>query len=522
LIPYAIVTALAVDLEGNAYITGVGASSSFPATPGAFQVSPKAVANLSPGIVAKLNASGSALVYATYLSGSGGQVGEGDNPDSIAVFANGDAFIAGYTYSADFPVTAGAFLTTNPGGDAMFLTKLNPQGSGLVYSTWIGQTNGYGTVVKLDSSGTAFVAGSTLSGSGTVSGFLNRFSADGSSLIYSTGLPSGFGSPALDVDTAGNAVIAATTSDPDLPVGAGAFQPGYPGGPSDVYIARFTPSGQLSGATYLGGSQQDAGSAIALRPNGSVVVSGTTQSPDFPGRQSVPQPPGVLSYTTSVFISLTALNAASYVATSIVPGEIVSLLGYGIGPATGVSAPGSVLPNELAGVQVSFNGLAAPLFYVQSGQINAQVPWELAGQTSATVQISYPGVAATGTPVAVTPSLPGVFDIVNSDGSINSPSNPARPGDYVSAYGTGGGAMGPPGVTGNLWPLAPLSLLSQPVSAAVGTEAAGVLYSGSAPTLESGVFQINVRLPSYLTAGAQFLSVTVGGMTSAPAAISIQ
>jgi uncharacterized protein (TIGR03437 family) len=521
LIPFAEVTALAVDGEGNAYITGVGAESSFPATPGAFQVSPKASSNLTPGIVAKLNASGSSLVYATYLSGSGGQVGEGDNPDSIAVDANGDAFIAGYTYSPDFPVTAGTFLTANPGGRAMFLTKLNPQGSSLVYSTWVGQTNGYGTVVKLDAPGTAFVAGSTLSGSGTVSGFLNRFSADGSALTYSTGLPSGFGGPALDVDTAGNAVIAVTTSDADLPVGAGAFQPGYVGGAySNAYVARFTPGGQLSGATYLGGSQQDASSAIALRPNGSVVVSGFTQSPDFPGRQLVPQAGG--SYTTSIFISLTALNAASYVPTGIAPGEIVSLFGYGIGPATGVSAAGSVLPNELAGVQVSFNGLPAPLLYVQSDQINAQVPWELAGQTSATVLVSWPGVASTGTPVVVTPSLPGIFCIVNSDGSLNSPSNPARPGDYVAVYGTGGGAMNPPGMTGNSWPLAPLSLLPPPVSAEVGAQAAEVLYSGSAPTLESGLFQINVRLPADLTAGAQFLSVTIGGVISAPAAISIQ
>jgi uncharacterized protein (TIGR03437 family) len=522
LIPFASVAAVAVDSEGNAYITGVGAGSSFPATPGAFQVAPKASTNLSPGIVAKLNASGSALVYATYLSGSGGQVGPGDNPDSIAVDANGDAFIAGYSYSPDFPLTAGAFLTADPGGRAMFLTKLNPQGSSLVYSTWIGQTNGYGTFVKLDASDTAFVAGSTLSSSGTVSGFLKQFSADGSSLIYSADLPSGFGSTALDVDTAGNAVVAAATSDADLPVGVGAFQPGYAGGTSDVYVARFTPSGQLSGATYLGGSQEDGLSAIALRPNGSVVVCGITQSPDFPGRQLVPQPPGALSYATSIFISFTALNAASYVATGIVPGEIVSLLGYGIGPATGVSAAGSVLPNELAGVQVSLNGLAAPLFYVQSGQINAQVPWELAGQTSATVQVSYPGVASTGTPVVVTPSLPGVFYTVNSDGSFNSPSNPARPGDYVSVYGTGGGAMSPRGLTGNLWPPAPLSLLAPPVSATVGGEGAAVLYSGSAPTLESGLFQINVRLPSDLTTGAQVLCVTVGGVTSAPAAISIQ
>jgi uncharacterized protein (TIGR03437 family) len=510
LIPFAEVMALAADSEGNAYVTGVGAGSSFPATAGAFQMSPKASTNLAPGIVAKLNASGSALVYATYLSGSGGQIGEGDNPGSIAVDANGDAFIAGYTYSPDFPVTAGAFLTANPGGRAPFLSKLNPQGSSLVYSTYA-----YGTVVKLDAQGTAFVAGYTFNGT------VSRFSADGSSLIYSTSLPAGLsGAAALDVDSAGNAVIAATASDATLQVGVGAFQPGYAGGVSDVYAARFTPNGQFSGATYLGGSQQDASSAIALRPNGSVVVSGITLSPDFPG---LGQPVSTsLNFVSSFFISLTALNAASYVATGIAPGEIVSLLGYGIGPATGVSAAGSPLPNELAGVQVSFDGLAAPLFYVQSGQINAQAPWELAGQTAAKVQISWPGVASTATPVLVTPSLPGIFYIVNSDGSINSPLNPARPGDYVSVFGTGGGATNPPGLTGNSWPLVPLSLLAQPVSAAVGAESAGVLYSGSAPTLESGFFQINVRLPADLTAGTQSLSVTIGGAISAAAPISIQ
>jgi hypothetical protein len=418
LIPYASVTALAVDPEGNAYITGFAAGSSFPATPGAFQVS-RNNSSYQPGIVAKLNASGSALVYATYLSGSGvpGNPYTGENPDSIAVDAEGEAFVTGYTSTPDFPVTAGAFLTTNPGGDAMFLTKLNPQGSSLVYSTWIGQGyNSLGTIVKLDALGTAFVAGTTQSGNiaagpmlflGTVSAFLNRFSADGSSLIYSTQLPLGafgiqLGGTFLDVDTACNAVIALTAPDANgllnssvlmgasLPVGAGAFQPAFAGGYSDVYLERFTPGGQLSGATYLGGSLEDEAGPIALRPNGSVVVSGLTFSPDFPGIGQLVAPPGSggkLNYLTSIFISLTALNGASYVATGIAPGEIVSLLGYGIGPATGVSAAGPPFPNELAGVQVTFNGLAARLFYVQSGQMNAQVPWELAGQTSATLQV---------------------------------------------------------------------------------------------------------------------------------------
>lgn len=82
--------------------------------------------------------------------------------------------------------------------------------------------------------------------------------------------------------------------------------------------------------------------------------------------------------------------------------------------------------------------------------------------------------------------------------------------------------MSPPGVTGNLWPLAPLSLLPPSVTATVGGEGADVLYSGSAPTLESGFFQINLQLPADLASGAQPATVTVGGVTSAPAAIYIQ
>jgi uncharacterized protein (TIGR03437 family) len=538
------VGALAIDLEGNAYITGTGSPTAFPVTPGAFQAAPKSSGNLFPGVVAKLNSSGSALVYATYLSGSGSPDGY-DNPDSIAVDANGDAFVTGYTHSTDFPVTAGSFLTTNPGVRAIFLTKLNPQGTGLVFSTYLGQSNGYPTSVKLDAQGTAFVAGTTVpqmavfpttpgavsTATGNIASFLTRFSADGSSLMYSTYLPTvSYASGELDVDSAGNAVVAGTAYSSTSPyaslaAGVGAFQPNYAGGNSDIYLVRLTPKGQFAGATYLGGSLQDQGGPIALTPNGSVAITGVTQSLDFPGLAAGIEPPSPqgLDFVTSLFISLTVENAASYVAAGIAPGEIVSLRGYGIGPATGVSAIGPVLPNQLGGVQVTIGGFAAPLFYVQADQINAQVPWEIAGQTSAVVEIFYPGVSTTGTPVLVAPSAPGIFYIQNSDYSFNSPSNPAKAQDYVSVYGTGGGAMNPPGVDGAAWPLTPLSRLMPPVSIMVGDE--GVLYtlySGSAPTLESGFIQINVQLPPGLTPGAQFLSVNIGGVTSAPVAISIQ
>jgi uncharacterized protein (TIGR03437 family) len=146
----------------------------------------------------------------------------------------------------------------------------------------------------------------------------------------------------------------------------------------------------------------------------------------------------------------------------------------------------------------------------------------MAVQTATQVRIVYNGVEAGSATVPVGRALPGVFYIDNSDGSRNSPSNPARAGDYVAVYGTGGGAMSPASVTGASWPLAPLSSLTQPVSVTIGGEAATVLYSGSAPTLESGFFQINVRLPADLTAAAEYLCLTVASVTSAPAAISIQ
>ncbi len=518
-IPNAYILALALDLDGDAYVTGYGSASSFPTTAGAFQVSPKA-SNSFPGIVARLNASGSALVYATYLSGSGTPNGN-DYLNSIAVDAEGNAFIAGSTRSTDFPVTSGAFLTSSPGTVSVFLTKLNPQGSGLVYSSYLGESAGYNATVRLDAQGTAFVAGSTPSanfpttpgamtrGTGVISGFLTHFSADGSSLIYSTYIPTfSFPVAALDVDNAGNAVVVGATTYSNLPVGEGAFQPEYGGGHSDVYVAKFTPEGRLSASTYLGGPRDDSASLVAFGPNGSVVVAGFVSSGSF--------------FVTSVFPSLTVLNSASYVATKIAPGELVSLLGYGIGPETGVSADGPVLPDRLGGVQVFFGDFPAPLLYVQSHVINAQVPWELAGLTSTTVRVSYPGVASTDTPVLLAPSLPGIFGVRNSDGTLNSPSNPARPGDFITLYGTGGGPASPAGVTGAFWPpTTPLPLLTLKVSVTIGGENASVLYAGSSPQSSSGIFQMNVRLPSDLPPSATAsLTVKIGDASSMPVSIA--
>jgi uncharacterized protein (TIGR03437 family) len=356
-----------------------------------------------------------------------------------------------------------------------------------------------------------------------VSGFLTHFSANGSSLIYSTFLPMVGYNEALDVDSAGNAVVAGETAIASLAVGVAAFQPQYAGGSGDAYILRFTPDGRVSGSTYLGGSLAETLTVIAFGSNGSVVVSGNTLSPDFPGI-TPPIAFGGVTFVTSIFPSLTVLNAASYVATQVAPGEIVALKGYGIGPVNGIVASGTTLPTSLGGVSIAFDGIAAPLLYVQAEQINAQVPWEIAGRTLTALTATFPNQPQRITTLLVAASsLPGIFHVNNADGSPNSPTNPAHPGDLISLYGTGGGSASPPGLTGQFWGLSvPLSTLTLPVLVTLNGEDAAVSYAGSAPTLESGIFQVNALVPPDAVASATgSVVLTIGGVASVAVPIAI-
>src|SRR5439155_6499518 len=145
---------IAVDTDGNAYVTGFTESPDFPTTPGAFQTT-IAETSYADAFVTKLDASGAALVYSTYLGGSAFDWGKG-----IAVDAAGNAYVTGYTKSTDFPTTPAAIHPTNSGSD-VFVTKLNRTGSTLVYSTYLGAGVGYG--IALPATGDAYVAGYTSS-----------------------------------------------------------------------------------------------------------------------------------------------------------------------------------------------------------------------------------------------------------------------------------------------------------------------------------------------------------------------
>ena len=220
------------------------------------------------------------------------------------------------------------------------------------------------------------------------------------------------------------------------------------------------------------------------------------------------------------------LNAASLAPGPIAPGEALALFAN-LGPDDGaIASPSSngLLPTQLAGVQVFFDGVAAPLYYAQEQQVNVQAPFELANPTTR-IRIVYNNQATWTTTVTVQPAAPGIFHadgggsaqalLMNQDGTYNSTANPAARGSLVALFGTGGGAITSAAVTGGFAPLELRTPLGQPITVSVGGVAAQITYQGPAPTLSNAVFQVNFQIPASAAAGPSVpLSLSLGLVTS--------
>jgi hypothetical protein len=285
-------TGIAVDELGNAYITGYTSSSTFPTTSGAVQQK-FAGSGWTDAFVTKLNETGSALVYSTYLGGSGRDEGHG-----IAVDRLGNAFITGNTFSNDFPLVNPVQGRTASSRADAFVAKINSLGSALAHSTYLGGSgDDYGYGISLDLSGNAYVAGITESTdfpttpgafsqrhSGGVDAFVASIAANGGSLVYATYL-GGTGNDyayAIATDSRGNAYITGNSDSIDFPTTAGVVQP-RGGGGSDVIVAKLNRTGDaLVYSTYLGGAGTESGHRIAVDASGNAYVTGYTYSVDFP------------------------------------------------------------------------------------------------------------------------------------------------------------------------------------------------------------------------------------------------
>ncbi len=279
--------AIAVDSSGNAYITGATTSTNFPTR------NPIQAVNRGglDAFVAKFNSQGTNVIYSTYLGGTFGDGGRG-----IAVDPAGNAFVTGSTFSDDFPVQS-AFQPTNRGQGDAFITRINSAGTALTYSSFLGGAGtDEAAGVAVDSAGNAYIVGNTGSGDfntknplqpanrGQQDAFVTKVNPDGASLVFSTylgGQRADLGN-AIALDQSNNVYVTGSTASLNFPTQT-PLQATYGGGDQDAFVTRINAAGTaLSYSTYLGGSFADVGSAIAVDPFGNAYVTGLTASLNFP------------------------------------------------------------------------------------------------------------------------------------------------------------------------------------------------------------------------------------------------
>jgi uncharacterized protein (TIGR03437 family) len=557
--------AIAVDSSNNVYLGGTAAAD-FPTTPGAYR------AQGAGAFAAKLNPTAAALVYSTFLGDTGSGVANG-----VAIDSAGNAYAAGTTSSSNFPATPGAIRSAiGNGNSAAFLVKLNPTGGDAVYASILGgRGDSSGAAVAVDAQGNAYLAGSTeaadfpaASGAGNEDAFVVKVNPAGSALVYGT-LLGGSGADrayALAIDSAGDALVSGSTASTDFPVTSDALPRRFAGSPclltggtpfgypplvtlcGDAFAAKLNANGSVAYSTFLSGSDAESATAVALGAGGSMWVAGWTRSSNFPtagtpiadarfpatctdsnspsSSQSFPCEDGFIARIDFTGVaaqpSLQVVNFGSVLDTPVAPAEIVTLFGAAIGPDSPALLQldsSNRITTVLAGTRVLFDGVAAPLIRVDSGQITAIVPASVAGKAHSQVAVERNGQTTASTTVVIGAASPAMLTLgpagtgqcaaINLDGTLNSASTPAPAGSIVSLFLIGTGASGQP--DGAL-ATAASNLLPPPV-VVVGTQLAQVLYAGPSPGSTVALTQINIRLPS-ATSGQLPVFVLANGFGS--------
>jgi hypothetical protein len=308
-----------VDAAGNVYIAGFTGSTNFP-TANALQA---ANGGFQDAFVTKINPAGNALVYSTYFGGDAQEQVRG-----LAVDSAGNAYLTGQTGSTNFPTLNPVQATKGATNEDAFLTKINPAGNALVYSTYLGggESSEFGQAVAVDSTGSAYIAGVTFSddfptfnpiqstfGGGSVDAYLAKFTPAGNALVYSTYLggsanDNGFG---VAADSSGNAYVVGDTESTNFPTFS-PIQAANAGG-RDAFVAKVKSDGSgFIFSTYLGGSGDvDVAQAVAVDPAGLPVVVGQTNSTNFPTFNAFQGANGGTTITQDAFLTkLTASGSA--------------------------------------------------------------------------------------------------------------------------------------------------------------------------------------------------------------------
>jgi uncharacterized protein (TIGR03437 family) len=557
-------TAIAVDAAGNAYVAGITSSTNFPIM-NALQGTLKGGAGgsnqffftLGDVFVTKLSPAG-AIVYSTYYGGS-----NDDAALAIAVDSSGSPYVAGFTTSTDFPLKSplqskygGAGSNSQVTFGDAFVFKLTPDGSQAVYSTYLGGSgDDVACGIAVDSSGSAYLAGSTFStnfplanafessygGQGSSDyfrmssgdGFVAKINPSGSALVFSTYLGGSDDDRAwaVAVDSSGNVHVVGNTASSNFPVTSDAAQKtfggvgvvdttsllpgGYvrtPVGFGDAFYTRLSPTGSLAYSTYLGGSDDDVASGLALDSSGNAYISGGTASPNFPLAGSSYQKQ-LGTYTSQPASGLFGDAFLAIFSSGNTTGGIVSVVNAA--SFTGALAPGSVATfygsnlGTSASAGALVGGQTATVLLATATQWNVAIPYN-ATTGASTIQIgtspAFPITLSQYAPALYSADASGQGIVLSQRPLISgtpsvSAAAPAFPGDVLTIFATGLGAIDANGYPN---PLPTVTLGGQPVT----------VVSAVAESSSPGTYQVTVQLPTSTAAGTPALVLSIGGASS--------
>jgi uncharacterized protein (TIGR03437 family) len=528
--------AMAVDAAGNTYVTGQ-VFTDYPTTSGTYAAQWSSAVS---GFLFKLRPDGS-VAYSTYFPGG--------TPNAIAVDQAGAAYLTGGA-SQNLPVTPGAYQSTCACGSIdngffsvfypdSFITKFDPSGSTLVYSTFLGVENSLGSAIAIGNDGSAYVASNYFQPP-----MIYRLNATGSSLPGQ--IAPSITTSALAVGPDGNLVVAGTAVQPQFQPTPGAFQttappPALPTQLNNIAaVEKIDPQLQnILAATYFGGPSGPGVAAMTSDASGNIYIGGGTASPSVPTRTPIFGPfsnyPG---YLAELSPDLSSLIFSTYLGDSeqfIVNGVALGPGGYAIigghtintsniwlngltiaspqplrvdavlNAASLVSAPlsvGETISVRGAGftsdAQLLLNGSPIATLSITPTQINAVVPANLAG-TVAVVQVQTGAGSSNQVPLPIAAASPGIFSvngtgvgqayIVNQDGTLNSPAHPASRGDKITLYATG---VGPVSFTNGY------AVTANPVSVYIDSYYCDGVAAVMGPVsgFAGSVYQLTVYVPS--------------------------
>jgi uncharacterized protein (TIGR03437 family) len=550
-----------IDEHDSIFIAGLTNSPTFAVTPGAYRSS------LTPGAVEifamKLNSAANKVIYSTLLGPVSTNPYGAYGCCQLTLDEMGDLFLAAGTARSDFPVTLGAY--SRPGKNLDFvIAALNPTGTRVLFSTIIGgQGNEYIRGMARDSDGNLYLTGSTADQfpgeflppfEASVPppsydfpitqnalqktfgpGFLLKLSPDASVLEYSTFLgTSSFISAryawavplSINLASDGKLRMLMGSWRSDFPIKPDSYNPCFPSAQTDndaglhYMYARFSPNlDAIEYSTVVPNRVTPSLQPFFVDPADKLYIA------DYPYFSildlSAPVPPGPTCLAESISHSLT--NAA--------PGLLVSIFGREIGPNQPVyGSPDSsgVIPSQLSGTQVLFDGIPAPVLYTSSSRIDTVVPFGVATSGNTTVSVLKNNALSGTLTNPLKPTSLRLFYVdgqdhgsvaFNQDGTINTPQNPANKGDILTFYGTGFGAMAPPAVDGFV-PVTPTSAIANPVT--LTNNFCKVLYSGDAPGEVEGVVQINCQLlPTAVSGEDRFVLAEPSGQLSNPLGFTV-